>query len=134
MSSAVKAVRFLLANNPALAALISADRIVAGRLGPAANLLPALTLMHVSTNRRPVVKQGATEFCTSRVQVTVHARTYPDQAAVQRLVRKALPPTRGLVNGVDVDDIQSGGDGPDIRDDAADIFMGTADFIVTFNE
>lgn len=133
MSSAVKALRYLLTQDPAVTAAVPADRIVAGRLDPG-TALPALTIMHVSTVRRPVVTKGASDFCTSRVQITVHAKTYPEQAMVQQLARKALPPVRGLVNGVDVDSIQSGGDGPDIRDDAAGIFMTTADFIVTFNE
>lgn len=133
MSSAVKAARSLLANNAALTAVVPPDRIVAGRL-ERDTALPALVVGHISTVRRPVVKQGTTEFCTSRVQVTIFAKSYPDQHAVQKLVRRALPPTRGTINGVDVDGIQSGGDGPDIRDDVADIYMGTCDFIVTFNE
>lgn len=133
MSSAVKAVRYLLAHNPALTAIVPAERIVAGVLGAGA-ALPALTISHISTNRRPTVKKGATDFCTSRVQVTVHAKTYPDQDVVQRLVRKALPPARGNVNGVDVDSIQDGGTGPDITDTDAGIYMGTDDVIVTFNE
>lgn len=133
MSSAVKAVRYLLAHNAVLKAIVPAERIVAGVLGPGA-ALPALTIAHISTNRRPTVKKGATDFCTSRVQVTVHAKTYPDQDALQRLVRKALPPTRGSVNGVDVDSIQDGGTGPDITDADAGIYMGTDDVIVTFNE
>jgi hypothetical protein len=133
MSSAVKAVRYLLAHDPTLTAVVPSERIAAGRLGPKTTL-PAVTIAHISTTRRAVVTKGITEFCTSRVQVTVHAKTYPDQDIVQRLVRKALPPTRGLVNGVDVDSIQPGGTGPDIIDSAADIYMGTDDFIVTFNE
>lgn len=133
MSSPVKAVRYLLTHDPTLLAAVPADRIVAGVLGPGVSL-PALTIAQISTNRRPTVKRGATDFCTSRVQVTVHAKAYPEQDALQRLVRKALPPTRGIVNGVDLDSIQDGGTGPDIVDTAANIYMGTDDFIVTFNE
>lgn len=133
MSSAAKAARYLLTQNPALTAIVPVDRIVVGRL-ERGTILPAVVVSHVSTIRRPVVRRGATEFCTSRVQVTIFAKSYPDQDAAQKLVRKALPPTRGAVIGVDVDDIQSGGDGPDIPDDVADIYMGSSDFIVTFNE
>lgn len=133
MSSAVKAVVYLLTRNAALTAVVPTDRIVSGLLGPGTKL-PALSVSHISTNRRPVVQPGTIEFCTSRVQVTVHAKEYPQRHVVQRLVHKALPPTRGLVNGVDVDSIQPGGDGPDIDDAAAEIYMGTSDFIVTFNE
>jgi hypothetical protein len=133
MSSAVKAARYLLANDAGLAALVPTERIVAGRLEVGAKL-PAVVVSHISTQRRAVVQQGPTQFCTSRVQITVFAKSYPDQDVLQKLVRNALPPTRAVINGVDVDSIQSGGDGPDIRDDAAGIFMGSSDFIVTFNE
>jgi hypothetical protein len=133
MSSAVKAVRYLLANDSGLTAVVPPDRVVAAWLGEGTKL-PAVVVSHISTQRRPVVQRGPTQFCTSRVQVTVFAKSYPDQDAVQKLVRQALPPTRAVINSVDVDSIQSGGDGPDIRDDAAGIFMGVSDFIVTFNE
>jgi hypothetical protein len=133
VSSAARAVAFLLTHNAALLAAVPAERIVPGRLGPGAKL-PAVTISHVGTSRRKVVKQAATEFCRARIQVTVHAKTIPEQSAVQLLVRKALPATRGLVDGVDVDDIQSGDDGPDIDDAAPGIYMGVSDFIVTFNE
>jgi len=133
MSSAVKAVRFLLSNDAGLTALVPSDRIVAGRL-EVGSKLPAVVVSQISTQRRAVVVRGPTQFCTSRVQVTVFAKSYPEQDALQQLVRKALPPMRGTINRVDLDSIQSGGDGPDIRDDAAGIYMGTSDFIVTFNE
>ena len=133
MSAAAKVVRFLLAHDLALAAMVPDDRIVVGRIGPGTKL-PALTIMHVSTIRRAQVKQSPTEFCTSRIQITVHAKVYGDQDAVQRLVRKALPPVRGVVNGVDVDSIQPGGTGPDVIDAATDLYMGSDDVIVTFNE
>jgi hypothetical protein len=133
MSSAVKVARYLLANYPDLTALVPADRVVAGRL-EVGSQLPAVVVSQVSTQRRPVVVRGSTQFCTSRVQVTVFARSYPEQCALRRLVQTALPPIRGIVNGIDVDSIQSGGDGPDTRDDAAGVYIGTSDFIVTFNE
>jgi hypothetical protein len=133
MSSAVKAVVYLLTHNAPLTAAVPADRIVAGRLDPG-TALPALTVSHIGTSRRRVVKQGTTDFCTARVQVTVHAKDYKTQDSVQRLARKALPPTRGLINGIDVDSIQSGDDGPDIDDAAPGVYMGISDFIVTFNE
>lgn len=133
MSSAVKAVVYLLTHNAALLAAVPVERIAPGRLGPGTQL-PAVTVSHIGTNRQKFVKQAATEFCRARVQVTVHARTIPEQDAVQRLVRRALPATRGIVAGIDVDDIQSGDDGPDIDDAAPGIYMGVSDYIVTFNE
>jgi hypothetical protein len=132
MSSAVKACRFMLAQNAALTAVVPDQdgRIAIGRLKEG-TLLPALVVSHISTVRRSTIKAEAIQFCTSRVQVTVHAKSYPEQDGLQKLVRAALPPTRGAVNGVDLDDIQPGGDGPDLIDDH---WIGTTDFIVTFNE
>lgn len=133
MSSAVKAVRALLVANPALTAVVPPDSIGTGRFQEGTQL-PAVIVAHVSTTWRTAVKREAKDFGRSRIQVTVFARTYPDQDAVQKLVRRALPPTRGVVNGVELDSIQPGGDGPDMRDDQAGIFMGMSDFFVTFNE
>ena len=133
MSSAVKAVRALLVADPALVAVVSPNSIGTGRFQEGTQL-PAVIVSHISTNWRTPVTPDATTFGRSRVQVTVFAQSYPSQDALQRLVRHALPPTRGVVNGVALDSIQPGGDGPDMRDDHANIFMGASDFIVTFNE
>lgn len=133
MSSAVKAVRALLVANPALVAVVPPDSIGTGRFKEGTQL-PAVIVSHVSTNRSKVTNPDGTRFCTSRIQATIFARTYPGQDAVQKLVRQTLKPTRGLINGVSLDSIQPEGDGPDIRDDLADIYMGMSDFIVTFTE
>lgn len=133
MSSAAKAVRYLLVQNPELTAIVPRDSIGTGRFKEGSPT-PAAIVSHVFTSRRPVLNQDGTQFCTSRIQVTVFAKSYPEQDAVLQLVRRALPPTRGLVAGVALDSIQPGGDGPDMRDDLASIYMGAVDFIVTFNE
>jgi hypothetical protein len=131
--SDVKVVRYLLANNGPLTAVVPATKIAAG-LVPQNTALPAISVTHVSTVRRHTVAGTATEFCTSRVQITVHAATYPTQKSIMTLVRAALPRTRGTVNGVAVDSLLHTLDGPDMSDDAAGIFEGSADYILTYNE
>jgi len=131
--SDVKAVRYLLANNAAMIAVVPAARIYAG-IVPQGTALPAIAVTHVSTNRRRIVAGSLVKFCTSRVQVTVMASTYPAQKSTLKLVRDALPETRGTINGVNVDSIANESDGPDFRDDAAGIFMGSTDFMVMFIE
>jgi hypothetical protein len=131
--SDVKVVRYLLANSAPLTAVVPAAKILAGVI-PQGTVLPAIAISHVSTVRRKTVERSATEHCTARVQVTVQAKSYPQQKAILALVRAALPRTRGMINGVDVDNILCDIDGPDFIDTEADIYMGSSDFIVTFNE
>jgi len=133
MPDALSAVRYLLANNAGVTAEVAAARIMAGVI-PQGTALPAIGISHVSTVRREVVKGGESKFNTTRVQITVHAATYPKQRSVLRLVRAALPRSRGTVNGTAVDAIVTDLEGPDFRDDEAGIFMGTQDYIVTWTE
>lgn len=131
--SDVKVIRHLLANSAALTAAVPAAKIMAGVI-PQGTVLPAIAVSHLSTVRRKTVERSATEHCTSRVQVTVQAKSYPHQKEILALVRAALPRTRGVVHGVDVDNILSDIEGPDFVDSSAEIYMGSCDFIVTFNE
>lgn len=131
--SDVKVVRYLLANNSGLIAVVPATKIMAGVI-PQGTVLPAIAVSHVSTVRQQLISAGVTQLCTSRVQITVHARTYVEQKSVLALVRSALPRTHGAVSGVNVDSLVHNLDGPDFRDDEAGIFMGSVDYMVTFNE
>lgn len=130
--SDVKAVRHLLATHAPLLAVVPAARILAGAL-PQGVELPAISVTHISTQRRHTVAPGVSAFCTARVQVTVLAATYPSQKAVLALVRAALPRSRGTVNGVKVDSILSDTEGPDFTNEAG-VFLGSHDFIVHFSE
>lgn len=131
--SDVKVVRYLLANNAPLVAVVSTARIQAG-LVPQGTALPAIAVTHVSTVRRQHIAAAAKEYCIARVQVTVMAADYPTVKSVLALVRSALPRTRGTVNGVALVSLVKDMDGPDFRDDEAGIFMQSVDYIVTFNE
>jgi len=130
--AAVTAIRYLLANNANLIAAVPATRIMAGIL-PQNTAVPAIGITHVSTTRLNPVAAPSVRFSTSRVQVTVIATTYPSQKSILALVRAALPRSRGTVNGVNVDSILSDTEGPDFTNDAG-LYIGSADFIVRFNE
>lgn len=131
--SDVKAVRYLLANNAGLTAVVPATAIIGGII-PQGTALPAIGITHVSTIRRHPIDNTATEFCTSRVQVTVHASTYASQKAVLALVRAAVPRKPGTVNNVKVDAIHTDVEGPDFTDSDPEIYMGSIDYIVTYTE
>lgn len=131
--SDVIAVRYLLANNSALVAVVPSARILAGML-PQGIALPALAVSHVSTLRRQAIAGTTKKYCTSRVQVTVLASGYVQQKQVLALVVAAVPRTHGTVNGVNVVSIVDDINGPDFRDDEVQpvIYMGSQDFVVTW--
>lgn len=132
--SDVIATRYLLANNAPLIARVPAAKIAAGAI-PIGTVLPAVAINHIDTIERLSVDMAGTKImATARVQVTVQAKTYIDQKQILELVRRALPNTRGTVNGVEVDSILPDGSGPDLRDDDAGIYMQSRDFIVKFLE
>lgn len=131
--SDVKVIKHLLHTNATLTAQVPTTRIMAGEL-PQGATLPAISIKHISTLRRHAVAGTATEFCTSRVQITVHASDYPEQKSIARLVRGALPRTRGTVAGVNVDSVMHELDGPDMSDDDAGIFECSVDYIIRYAE
>lgn len=131
--SSVKALRYLLANDASLIAVVPAVRIIGGLIAQS-TALPAISITQVSVVRRHAIDVTGTEFCTSRAQVTVHAGTYAEVKTILALVRAAVPRKPGTVNTVKVDAIHSDVEGPDFRDPDAEIYMGSQDFIVTYTE
>lgn len=130
--SDVKAVRYLLANNAELVAVVPATRIAAGPL-PQGTALPAIAVTHVSGVWGSQIS-GQSNFVTARVQVTVMASSYVQQKQIIALVRAAVPRTRGTINGVAVDSILREPDGPDFGDFEADIYMQTQDYLVRYTQ
>ena len=127
--SDVKLIRYTLANNANLIAVVPAVRIFAGVV-PLNTVLPAIAVNHISTiERNTVAMNTATVLATSRVQVTVLTKDYLSQKSILELVRKALPNTNGVINGVTVDSILPDISGPDLRDDDAGIYMQSRDFV-----
>jgi hypothetical protein len=129
----VKAVRYLLANNAALIAVVAANQIVAGVL-PQGSPVPAISLRQISHRRHPTMASSQETLCTSRVQLTVHAAEYGDVSEVLALVRAALTRRPGTVNGVNVDSIRLDIQGPDLPGSGAGIYTRSLDVIVIYNE
>jgi hypothetical protein len=130
--SAVAAIRYLLANNAALIAVVPATKIMAGTI-PVNTVLPAIGIQEISTVERTNVDMSSTSLMeTSRVQVTVLAKTYATQKSILELVRKACPNTKGSIDSVVVDSILPAGAGPDFEDVDANIYTQSRDFIVKF--
>lgn len=112
--SGVAVIRYKLANDAPLIAVVAAAKIVAG-IAPINTVLPAISVSQVSGVEWSTIKRGATgQFITERVQVTVHGRTYAQKKQIIGLIRNALTSTRGTVNGVSVDSIVPDVEGPDM--------------------
>ena len=124
--------RYLLANAAAVTAVVPAVRIFVGNV-PVGTTLPAIVVRLVSGVERTTVSMAeASRYRTDRVQVTVHAKTYATKVSILELVRTALSPQRGAINGFDVDSITPEGEGPDFDDEAAVIYERSRDFMVSW--
>lgn len=129
--SAVKAVRAVLVANPGVTA-IAGDRVYSGDV-PANAVRPAIGVHEVSSV--PVGAfdaQAESSLATSRVQVTVHVKTYPEITGVLRAARQACNFERGLIAGVDVVSIVRDIVGPDLESESG--HAKSIDFKVTYHE
>lgn len=139
--SGIAVVRYLLAHNAPLLAVVPASRIVAGDLD-IKTALPAISIRQVSAIRRNTVSMSeAKTLVTERVQVSVLVKAYEqggaDYAGLEtalRLVRQACPHTHGTVNGVTVDSITPDLEGPDLPGDTDMILQRSQDMVVRWLE
>jgi hypothetical protein len=128
--SGVAVIRFLLAN--AVADLVPAKYVMGGVI-PVGTPLPALSVQEISSVPRTTVAMNSPKMLlTERVQVTVEAKSYPEQKTILARVRAACPNQHGMVNGVDLDSILPDVGGPDLFDAETAIYMQTQDFIVKY--
>jgi hypothetical protein len=132
--SGVKVVTYLLTNNAALLLLAPLQNIVPGVL-PLGTVLSsnvgAVSISEVSgVPRNTLAMTEPNKLITDRVQVTVHAKTYPQQKALLAAIIAAVPFTRGVVNGVTVDSILEDVQGPDLPNADLSILMQSQDFVV----
>lgn len=131
--SSEKVIYHLLSNNAPLALLVS-TRIFGGII-PQETALPALAYNHVSTVENATIDANSPYgLVTSRVQVTVVSKDYPQLKSLIALVRKACNYQRGTINGVIVNSIVRDVVGPDFIDDASSLFMQSIDFKITYHE
>jgi hypothetical protein len=132
--SAEQVIVALLLGDPALGSLVPAGRIYPGVI-PQTAALPALAYSHVSSVERPTLSaREATTTVTSRIQVTVAAKTYPDQKRILDAVRVACNNQRGSIGGVAVLNVRRESVGPDFENVEASVYSLSIDFKVTFNE
>lgn len=123
----------LLRADAALMAVVPSAKIFNGVI-PILTVLPAISIIEVSTVEARTLRMGSTAMlATSRVQVTVQAKSYAALKAIIELVRKSLPHTRGTVGVYYVDSILPDGAGPDFQEVDASIYMQSRDVIVKFN-
>jgi len=129
----VKVIRALLVGTAAVVAKVPADRIIAGTLKEDVEL-PALVIAEVSSVPYGSI-DGNAEYSvvTSRVQVTIVAKAYPEAKGLVDLVRRSCNFQRGLIASVDVISVVRDTIGPDMSDDAGNNFQ-SIDFKVTYHE
>lgn len=139
--SGVAVIRYLLANNAPMIAVVPPARIQAGTL-PLDTARPAISVVSVSSVRRNTVHMAEpTTVVTERVQVsmlvnesTQGGNGYPALVTGMRLIRQACPNQNGTVNGVALDSILPDTEGPDLAPDEAAIISRSQDFIVRWRE
>jgi hypothetical protein len=132
--SGVAIIRYLLANNAALIAVVPATRIMAGAL-PLNTALPAISVQQSGMDERlNVAMSNAKVMQTERVIMSIKTATYPEQHTLLTLVEAACPHTRGAVNGFDVDSILPDATGPDLFLPEENIYLQDKSFTVRFNE
>lgn len=132
--SAVKVIRALLIEHASVLALVPAERIVADDI-PQGMLLPAISLTEISRVEMPTVSlaQRAVQV-TARVQVTVHAASYPDQKAALQAAKLGPGAHTGTVAGIVVRSVMRDVVGPDMKHDDAGIYRQSRDFKVVYVE
>ncbi len=132
--SGVAVITSLLQNNSNITALIPPANIMGGLLPVKINL-PAISVTMVDDFTRERIEAIVDNVMLhERVQCTVEAKTYKEQKDIIKLMRKSLPVSRGLVNGVRVDSILYESSGPDIEDPAMTAYIQSSDFIVKYTE
>ena len=130
--SGVAVINYLLSNNAALTAVVPAAVIFSG-IAPVGTQLPAISIAQVSGVEFPQVNRETTgNLITERVQITVHGETYPQKKQIIKLIRQALPKTRGTVDGVDVDSITPDIEGPDMEFVDPEMHDQSVDYMVKY--
>ncbi|PIG29404.1 hypothetical protein CLU93_3712 [Janthinobacterium sp. 35] len=132
--SAVKVMRALLQANSAVVALVPLERVDAGTV-PQESELPAIGIREIGRNEFATVARAEKRVLVrSRVQVTVYAKSYPEQKAVLLAAKLGPGVHTGVVAGVTVRSVVRGEVGPDLSEEDAGIFEQSRDFIVSYIE
>lgn len=136
--SGVAVIRYLIANDADVLAVVPATRIIAGDL-PLKTAAPAIAITQVSSAQLKTIRPNETpKLYTERVQVTVirkaspHDDGYPGLQSLLALVEAACPCQYGSVNGVSVYSITPEGQGPDLPIPELSLFTRSMDFFVNW--
>ena len=136
--SGVAVLRYLLANDADLLAVIPSTSIRAGTL-PLGTVLPAISVTQISSTPSNSIRiNEPRKMHTERVQVTALFKDTPNGSAYEDiknmmwLILFACGNRYGLVNGVQVDSIIPQSEGPDMYDHEHNIHMCSRDFLVRF--
>lgn len=138
--SGVSVIRYLLANNAPVTAVIPSGRVIAGPI-PLGTVLPAIsvTLVDSLPAFRLVRVNEANKMHEDRVQTTalfygakatVPGAGYLGLYQMMKLILAACPSQRGTVNGFVVDSIIPDILGPDLHDQETDLYSSSRDFRV----
>ena len=137
-ASGVAVIQYLLAHNNAVLDVVPAARIMAGDL-PLKTAMPAIAVKQIDSVPFNTIRTNETpKLHTDRVQVTVYRkaepddRGYPGLKSLLTLVLAACPSQRGSVNGIAVESIVPGVEGPDLPIPEMSLFTRSRDFIVKF--
>lgn len=106
--------------------------IMAGNL-PINTQLPAILIRQISGQEFQLLNRNVTQLVTERIQVTVLATTYLEQKGIIGMIRAAMKPIRGDVNGFYVDSIRPDIDGPDLYTESPITFEQSIDYMIRFN-
>jgi hypothetical protein len=129
--SAEMAIGALLRGHAPLIALVGA-RIFNGEI-PQGAALPAVALNHISTTERSTAGMSeAAALATTRIEVAVQSKTYPQQKALLAAARAACKNKRGIIAGLTVHSVLSDTVGPDMFDGDTTTYMQTIDFMVSY--
>ncbi|NHZ83774.1 hypothetical protein F2P44_31575 [Massilia sp. CCM 8695] len=129
--SAVKVIRALLIDHAPLAALIEAGSIYAGTVP--VGVIPAISIKEITRVELGTASRlQASVLVTSRIQVTVHAKSYPEQKALMEAAKLGSGVHTGVITGVVVRSVLRDVVGADMYDDAAGLYQQTRDFKVVY--
>lgn len=133
--SGVAVIWYLLKTNSPVLAVVPATRIISGDL-PIGTGMPAISITQISSVPENGIRiNEAGKVHEDRVQVTVYRGESPDAGypglkSLLTLVLAACPSQYGSVNGISVQSIIPGAEGPDLPIPDLKIFVRSRDFIV----
>jgi hypothetical protein len=129
----VEALRAVLVADGPLTVMVPAVSIVQGPLGK--GITPGISLESLSVVDLNIPAPGTFRWVRERVQATVVAPTNDERTDILRALKKAgadkrLPTVAGLT-GVT---IHTDGKGPDFMIEDPQLYLGSQDFMVKYNE